>query len=219
MTPLKSLMVAMLALGTIDLVAVNLWIWPRGANGDGAQVLSAGKVAPPVVAVRPTTNAEVASARGGAPATRPAQHAAASPADRAAPSATAQAAKVPAKSLPAHPSKKLHAPMRILFATASAELSARARQSLDEVAAAANPGDRIAIAGYADPRGEKRDNIKLGARRAAAVAAYLRGHGVAADHIDTTSFGEQRSIAGGRTAEARRLSRRVEVTFREGRSP
>ena len=51
-------------------------------------------------------------------------------------------------------------------------------------------GDPVQITGYADPRGTESYNRELGLDRANAVARILMANGVAADRIDTYSWGE-----------------------------
>ena len=53
-------------------------------------------------------------------------------------------------------------------------------------------------------------NLKLGLRRAAAVCAYLRGHGVAAK-LSVASRGERQPVDTNTTARGRSHNRRVEL--------
>lgn len=54
-------------------------------------------------------------------------------------------------------------------------------------------GDPLEITGYADPRGTESYNRELGLDRANAVAQLLTSNGVAADRIDTYSWGEAKA--------------------------
>lgn len=56
------------------------------------------------------------------------------------------------------------------------------------------PSVRVLIAGHADERGTREYNLALGARRAAAVKDYLVSQGVAADRIETVSYGKERPL-------------------------
>jgi peptidoglycan-associated lipoprotein len=56
------------------------------------------------------------------------------------------------------------------------------------------PGARVQIEGNADERGTREYNIALGARRADAVATYLKGQGIDASRVTTVSFGKDRPI-------------------------
>jgi peptidoglycan-associated lipoprotein len=74
------------------------------------------------------------------------------------------------------------------------DLSAEARADLDAKISLlrANPNLRIRIAGHTDERGSDAYNMALGLRRAAAARRYLVDQGIAANRIETISFGEDR---------------------------
>jgi outer membrane protein OmpA-like peptidoglycan-associated protein len=78
---------------------------------------------------------------------------------------------------PASPAKTASASLLITFQTNSAQLTPRARQSLDVVGQALNSeklGDfRFAVQGHADPRGDPEANLRLSQLRAEAVRQYL----------------------------------------------
>jgi peptidoglycan-associated lipoprotein len=57
------------------------------------------------------------------------------------------------------------------------------------------PTYQITIEGHADERGTREYNLALGARRAAAARQYLSSRGVAANRINTISFGKERPVA------------------------
>lgn len=85
---------------------------------------------------------------------------------------------------PPAPAKRASASLLITFETNSADLTARAKRSLDVVGAAL-ASDKLAnfrfgIEGYADPRGQSSHNLKLSQLRAESVRDYL----VTAHHID-----------------------------------
>lgn len=85
---------------------------------------------------------------------------------------------------PPAPAKRASASLLITFETNSANLTPRAKKSLDVVGAAL-ASDKLAdfrfgIEGYADPRGVSARNLKLSQLRAESVRDYL----VAAHHID-----------------------------------
>ncbi|MEM9045719.1 MAG: peptidoglycan-associated lipoprotein Pal [Pseudomonadota bacterium] len=73
--------------------------------------------------------------------------------------------------------------------TAQTTLSAQAQWLQD------NPSTSVTIEGHADERGTREYNLALGARRANSVRAYLVAQGVAADRLQTVSFGKERPIA------------------------
>lgn len=56
------------------------------------------------------------------------------------------------------------------------------------------PRTRVEIQGHADERGTQDYNIALGARRAEAVSSYLKAQGIAADRIQTISFGKDKPL-------------------------
>jgi peptidoglycan-associated lipoprotein len=88
---------------------------------------------------------------------------------------------------------------RVLFETDSYTLSAEARGILDAQAQwlAANPQVNVTIEGHADERGTREYNLALGERRATAARLYLEGRGVAANRMQTISWGKERPEAFG----------------------
>lgn len=86
---------------------------------------------------------------------------------------------------------------RILFSVDSAELSPQARATLDRQSVWLNQYAQFTftIEGHADERGTREYNLALGARRAAAVEAYLTSRGVAGNRMKTISYGKERPVA------------------------
>ena len=74
----------------------------------------------------------------------------------------------------------------------------------------ANAADAVEVQGHCDERGTEEYNRSLGERRALAVREDLVGLGVAADRIDTISYGEDKPVASGHNEEAWRQNRRGE---------
>lgn len=76
----------------------------------------------------------------------------------------------------------------------SSEIVGDARDALDKLAACFTEGElagrHLKIIGHADPRGTEEYNLGLGQRRAAAVATYLEGKGIAGQKIESVSVGE-----------------------------
>ncbi len=99
----------------------------------------------------------------------------------------------------------------VRFPTDSSELTAEARQTLDRQAAwlRVRRAVIVTIEGHADERGTREYNLGLGARRAAAVAAYLRVQGIDARRLDTTSYGKERPLAVCARAECWAQNRRA----------
>jgi len=67
----------------------------------------------------------------------------------------------------------------------------------------------VIAVGHTDSVGSNQYNQKLGARRAAAVKAYLVSKGVDANRVYTESKGETDPIASNKTAEGRSKNRRA----------
>jgi outer membrane protein OmpA-like peptidoglycan-associated protein len=101
----------------------------------------------------------------------------------------------------------------VLFRTASATLTAEAREKLARVGGilASHSDLRVSAEGHTDNVGDAQTNQQLSERRAAAVLAYLAQQKVPLTAVDTAGFGESRPIASNDTAEGRRQNRRVEL--------
>lgn len=86
---------------------------------------------------------------------------------------------------------------KLYFDVDSAEVMNKGDRSMKMLAECLNErpldGDPLEITGYADPRGTEDYNRELGLNRANAVARILTSNGVAADRIDTYSWGEAKS--------------------------
>ncbi len=97
------------------------------------------------------------------------------------------------------------------FATDSAELTAKGRAVLDEVAAIMkrHPG-RVEISGHTDSTGTPEHNLELSRQRAQSAAGYLAARGIAAARFETVGHGANRPIATNTTAEGRQANRRTE---------
>ena len=86
---------------------------------------------------------------------------------------------------------------RVFFTVDSSEINPTSRETLDRQASWLNQYGNysITVEGHADERGTREYNIALGARRAAATRAYLVSRGVAANRIQTISYGKERPVA------------------------
>ena len=84
---------------------------------------------------------------------------------------------------------------------------------LDEAAdiLSKHPDVTVDVNGYCDAIGSYRYNLKLSRRRAASVASYLEGKGIAASRLVTHGYGKTHFVATNRTAEGRQQNRRVEL--------
>jgi peptidoglycan-associated lipoprotein len=85
---------------------------------------------------------------------------------------------------------------RVFFGYDRYDLSAEARSVLERQAAWMRqyPNVRVLVAGNADERGTREYNLALGARRAAAARDYLVSLGVAANRIETVSYGKEQPL-------------------------
>ena len=101
-----------------------------------------------------------------------------------------------------------------LFAFDSAELSAKAKNSLDKVATALkDSGKKAEVNGYTDSTGSAEYNKTLSQRRANAVASYLEGKGVEAKKLTVKGYGATDFVATNDTAEGRAQNRRVDIVL------
>lgn len=114
---------------------------------------------------------------------------------------------------------------RVLFSTASADLTAEGKSVLARVAKILSEADApvITVEGHADDRPIVRPesrkhwpggNQQLSEARAQAVADFLAAQGVAKEKLRTAGYGSSRPLAVGKTEAARRQNRRVEITLK-----
>lgn len=104
-------------------------------------------------------------------------------------------------------------PEGILFATDSAAIQGSIRNDLYTVADNLNryPNTRVEVVGHTDNTGSAAYNQDLSERRAAAVAAVLRGAGVSGGRIVSYGRGESAPVASNLTPEGKAQNRRVEI--------
>ncbi len=107
-------------------------------------------------------------------------------------------------------------PVRILFTTAGAELSAENRALLDQAVQTLRTREdivRVRIEGHTDTRGRDANNAELSLQRAEQVKAYLISQGVPAQMLETAGYGAQRPLViEGNYEENRAQNRRVEFS-------
>ena len=86
---------------------------------------------------------------------------------------------------------------RVFFETDSSDLTPQSRATLDKQAQWLTRYAQYAftIEGHADERGTREYNLALGARRAQAVRDYLISRGIAANRMNTISYGKERPVA------------------------
>jgi len=76
------------------------------------------------------------------------------------------------------------------------------------------PGATVYVDSYCDPTGGERLNQELSKERAAAVAGYLKAHGIPADRIVARGFGATNFVASNATHSGREQNRRIELVLR-----
>ncbi len=103
----------------------------------------------------------------------------------------------------------------ILFDVNKSALTPTARANVDKLAKILNkyPDTNILVEGHTDATGTAEYNQKLSEQRAAAVATFAKGDGVAASRFTTVGYGESQPIADNSTVEGRQLNRRVEIAI------
>ncbi len=100
----------------------------------------------------------------------------------------------------------------VQFKTDSAELTSGAVLILDEVVTALNdfPEVTLEIQGHTDSDASDAYNMGLSQRRANSVRKYLIDHGIAAERLTTSWFGERMPIAPNTTPAGKAKNRRIE---------
>ena len=100
---------------------------------------------------------------------------------------------------------------RVFFALDSYSIDAAARSTLDAQAEwlNRNQNTRVTIEGHADERGTREYNLALGDRRANAARDYLQSRGVAANRMQTISWGKERPAVEGSNESAWAQNRRA----------
>lgn len=101
----------------------------------------------------------------------------------------------------------------IFFKQNSNDLSEKAIEKLDLIfeILIKNPNTEITLNGYSDSTGSASYNEMISEIRANAVKSYLAGKGVEPSRIMAFGHGSQKSIASNKSADGRRLNRRVEI--------
>lgn len=127
------------------------------------------------------------------------------------PAPPAQPAPPPAPPRDETPALRSRLEERILFDFDAYTIRPDAAQALEAKLPIlqANPGVRIRVEGHADPRGSDEYNLALGERRANAVRRWLVDRGIAADRIETVSFGEERLVCHDTTESCYQENRRA----------
>jgi OOP family OmpA-OmpF porin len=101
------------------------------------------------------------------------------------------------------------------FKVDSAELTADAKKTLDEVAASLisyPEKNAIAVQGHTSSEGGTAHNLKLSQNRANSVVSYLKSKGVT-NSLSAKGFGKSQPVADNKTAAGRTENRRVELIW------
>jgi peptidoglycan-associated lipoprotein len=107
---------------------------------------------------------------------------------------------------------------RVFFGYDRFDLTAEARSVLERQAAWLRqyPNVRVLVAGNCDERGTREYNLALGARRAAAARDYLVSLGVAANRVETVSYGKERPLDPRANEEAWSVNRNAHTQIVSG---
>jgi outer membrane protein OmpA-like peptidoglycan-associated protein len=99
------------------------------------------------------------------------------------------------------------------FATGTANLSARARESLANFAGVVSsyPNLKYVVEGHTDTTGSDAVNRELSLKRAIVVRDYLIRSGIPASATDVAGLGSSAPMADNSTADGRARNRRVEI--------
>jgi peptidoglycan-associated lipoprotein len=99
----------------------------------------------------------------------------------------------------------------VFYALDSSELDQQGQAALNANAELLKryPSWKITIEGHADERGTAEYNLALGERRALAARAYLVALGIAADRMQTVSYGKEFPFDPAHTEEAWARNRRA----------
>ena len=103
----------------------------------------------------------------------------------------------------------------VLFPTNSSYLSDGAKGELNKLVQLLKNDSkkRVRVEGHTDATGEEKYNQWLSDKRATSVKVYLEQAGVSASRVSTEGFGQSRPVGDNKTAEGRKLNRRVEIVI------
>lgn len=101
----------------------------------------------------------------------------------------------------------------IYFSYDKENLGTSEKRKLDQVAKylSSHPSIFLIIEGHCDERGSLEYNRSLGERRALSVKDYLATTGIAPEHLQTISYGEERPAVGGTGEAVFSKNRRAEL--------
>ena len=101
----------------------------------------------------------------------------------------------------------------IFFDRNSNDLSPRAIEKLDQIykILSVNSNAKVALNGYSDSSGAASFSQMVSEVRAYSVKSYLTAKGIKPSRIEALGHGAQKTLASDKSAEGRRLNRRVEI--------
>src|SRR5216683_4851158 len=96
-----------------------------------------------------------------------------------------------------------------------ADVRTDARDALSQTAQflRAYPQVKVVIEGHCDERGSTEYNLALGDRRAAAAKQFLASLGIAADRMESVSYGKERPFCSASTEECYQQNRRAHIVM------
>ncbi len=110
---------------------------------------------------------------------------------------------------------------RILFrfatnATKPEDVGPEIQEYLDKVAERVKQtGEKVILIGHTDDRGDEKQNMRLGRKRAETVRRMLRKRGVPSEQIEVRSMGEKDPVASNDTKAGQAENRRVELRIEQ----
>ena len=99
----------------------------------------------------------------------------------------------------------------VYFDYDKADIRADAREALSQTAQflRSNPQMKVIVGGHCDERGSTEYNLALGDRRAGAAKQFLVSLGIAADRLESVSYGKERPFCSAATEECYKQNRRA----------
>ena len=100
-----------------------------------------------------------------------------------------------------------------MFLTGEARLEPGSTERMTELAEflTTQPDIRVALSGYADPRGDDSYNMQLSQQRIDSIEMLLQANGIDDQRITSSAFGDRQSTADEGNLDAYALERRVTI--------
>ena len=102
---------------------------------------------------------------------------------------------------------------QVMFLTGEARLEPGSTERMTELAEflTTQPDIRVALSGYADPRGDDSYNMQLSQQRIDSIEMLLQANGIDDQRITSSAFGDRQSTADEGNLDAYALERRVTI--------